>query len=272
MSQDIQKHSTGQEKALLVLLFTGVFLFIAFHVSPLWGYSYLIWYGGFMAGLGAIALINAALLTGYKNAFLFFALGAAIGFTMETIGVSTGLIFGPYTYSEKLGPKLGTVPYVIPLCWFGIVYLAHMLSNFIVFAKPVLLSSSLVRLLLMSAITAMIATAFDVAVDPVLSNKAVNLWVWTDGGDFFGVPFRNFQGWLITAFLIDATYRIASQKITSPPLTTKPGPIILSIIAVWTALAMGFMLLGYPLETQIIAAFALFPPAAFAITSIYQRG
>ena len=271
MSAHIQTNKTRQEKTLLVLLFTGVFLFIAFHVSPLWGYAYLIWYGGFMAALGAIALINAALLTGYKNALLFFALGASIGFTMETIGVSTGLVFGPYTYSEKLGPKLGTVPYVIPLCWFGVVYLAHMLSNFMIYAKPILPASSLVRLLTMSAITAMIATAFDVAVDPVLSNKAVDLWRWTHGGDYFGVPFRNFQGWFVTAFLIDITYRVASQKIAPVPLTTKPGPVLLSVIAVWTALALGFMMLGYPLETQIISAFALFPPAAFSMTSLYQR-
>ncbi len=53
---------------------------------------------------------------------LFFGLSFVISFIMEELGVRTGLIFGPYHYSDMLGPKVSNVPVLIPLGWFMMIY------------------------------------------------------------------------------------------------------------------------------------------------------
>ena len=64
--------------------------------------------------------------------FVFLVLASVIGFSAEQFGIVSGLIFGPYEYTDRLQPKLLDVPIVIPLCWFAIVYFAHVLTNLII--------------------------------------------------------------------------------------------------------------------------------------------
>lgn len=271
MTQENTEPTDRQEMILLVVMGIGALSFIAFHVSPLWGLSHLIWFGGFMALLAFLAFINASLLSGYRNAAVFLALGAIIGFTMEKIGVETGLVFGQYVYSDKLGTKLSGVPYVIPLCWFGVVYFAHVLTNLIINGHPAARKATAIDTAGLALITALIATGFDVAVDPVMSHKNVETWIWTDGGEFFGVPFRNFQGWLVTSFLIDVIYRTFTARAGSRPVTQKPGLAVLCAICAWAGLAVGFMLISQPVESQMIAVFTILVPAIIAAIAYHLK-
>lgn len=257
----------SQENILVFVMGFAAFAFIAFHVSPLWKFAYHLWFTGLMFTLAVLALINAVLTTGYRNAIVFLVLAAVIGFSAEQFGIVSGLIFGPYVYTDRLQPKLLDVPIVIPLCWFAIVYFAHVLTNLIISGVANLKEHRLWRLSILAMLTAFIATGFDLAIDPLMSHKEVQAWIWTDGGAYFGVPFKNFQGWVLTAFAIDSLYRLFVREKGVKPVARDPQWAAMWVIAAWAALAVGFILIGNPIETQMIAVFAVLLPAALAAVS-----
>lgn len=263
--------SKGQEKWLIILMVLGIIFALAFHVSPFWKWSYLISFKLLMAGLAAAAFINASLLLGYKKAAVFLALGAVIGFSMEQIGIWTGAVFGPYTYSAELGAKIIDVPWVIPLCWFAAVYFAHVLANLIIHARPEAREKTVSRAAIMAILTALIATGLDLALDPAMSHKVINAWHWTDGGQYMGVPFKNFQGWVLTAFLIDFLFRLYTKRQPAQPISEKYKLISNFAVLAWVGLGIGYMVIGLPVSTQLIAVFSVLLPGFLALTSLYGR-
>jgi putative membrane protein len=42
--------------------------------------------------------------------------------------------------------------------------------------------------------------SWDLSFDPIFSTIN-HAWIWPDGGSYFGVPFSNFLGWLLTTFV-----------------------------------------------------------------------
>lgn len=40
-----------------------------------------------------------------------------VGFAVEALGVTTGVIFGAYHYTDRMGPRLHEVPLVIGINW-----------------------------------------------------------------------------------------------------------------------------------------------------------
>lgn len=239
--------------------------YVAFHVSPFWELSPLIWFLGAMATLAVLAFINAVLVSGWWRAAVFLAVAACIGFAAEQVGIWTGLIFGPYDYTEKLGLKLIDVPLVIPLCWFAVVYFAHTLVNIIVMGTPTCGRPSLRQVALLAVGTALVATGFDAAIDPMMSHPDVNAWNWTQGGAYFGVPFRNFQGWLATVFVIDLVFRLFARRHAERPSPYQENWAARWAVAAWAGLGFGVMVIGFPIETQLVAVFCLLLPALLAI-------
>src|SRR4030043_2239361 len=56
---------------------------------------------------------------GWKRTLLLLVLTFTISLFFECVGVATGKVYGPYHYTDKLGPKfLGLGPLLIPVAWF----------------------------------------------------------------------------------------------------------------------------------------------------------
>lgn len=70
--------------------------------------------------IGFILLILNTTFDSWK-VILGFAIAFAVGMVVEILGVSTGQIFGEYTYGRNLGPKLLKVPYIIGIYWAVLV-------------------------------------------------------------------------------------------------------------------------------------------------------
>jgi putative membrane protein len=51
----------------------------------------------------------------------------------------------------------------------------------------------------LAIVAAWVMTAWDVVMDPGMA--ATGNWIWERGGAYFGVPRRNYLGWLLTTFL-----------------------------------------------------------------------
>src|SRR5450432_2862658 len=73
---------------------------------------------------------------GVRRTLAFFAITAVTSWLFEEVGVTTGLLYGPYHYTSTLGPWLGSVPVLIPLAWFVLVYSSYGLANLIANRLP----------------------------------------------------------------------------------------------------------------------------------------
>jgi uncharacterized membrane protein len=142
------------------------------------------------------ALLHASVRLGWGRTLLLVGLTFGISLLFESVGVATGLIYGPYHYTDKLGPMfLGLVPYLIPLAWFMMIY-----PSFIIAVRVVPAGwASWQRGLAVAAVGGLAMTAWDLVMDPYMV-KAGH-WIWDVQGAYFGIPLQNYWGWWLTAFI-----------------------------------------------------------------------
>jgi putative membrane protein len=134
---------------------------------------------GFLLVAGS--LMVAAHLTKVPTVrfWAWFVPVSVLTFAVEVLGVSTGLVFGPYHYTSVLGPSLAGVPLLIGLNWVLVVL--GSLTAVRAFVKgPWWLRA------LLAGVGCM---AFDLLLEPV----AVHLgyWVW----DVPSIPLQNYLAW-----------------------------------------------------------------------------
>ena len=170
----------------------------------------------------AAALWHAAGQMGWRKAGVFFFTVFLVGLLLEALGVSTGLVYGPYHYTDKLGPRfLGLVPYVIPLAWFMIVYASWVISRSMLQAfwgvSPAWAVASL---------TGVVTTAWDLVMDPMMVHY--HHWVWEAEGAYFGIPVHNFFGWWLTVALAVLLFEVGAQP--SPLRDTAAAPCLWAVL------------------------------------------
>lgn len=114
-----------------------------------------------------------------------------VTFTLEALGVATGLVFGEYAYGSTLGQKAFEVPMVIGFNWVLVVLGA------IVIAER-FLDDDLQVALAVGGLT----TLFDVAMEPVAMK--LDYWDWAVGY----VPLHNYVAWFVISFGAALSYRL----------------------------------------------------------------
>ena len=213
----------------------------------------------------AFCLASAAHLLGAGAALRFAALAVSLGWFAEQMGAARGWFFGDYHYTDMLGPRLGEVPVVIPMMWFALTYAAYVIANLIVSRTPVDRSVRVADIALLSFLSAMIVTAFDLGADPYFVYK-LGAWIMVKkDGWWFGETLEGFAGWMVVSFAILMTFRLWLRGRAPRPT---PGfmrrhaalPLLL-----YGGLMTYQMVLGYPVETRTIAAFAMGIPLVCAV-------
>ena len=152
---------------------------------------------GFTLVFVGFSVLHCAACEGWRRTGLFFATAAVVSYLLEEIGVRSGLVYGPYHYSDMLGPKLGHVPVLIPLAWFMMIYPSWVTARALLRGVDTRRAAGMTAL---AVVAAMVMTAWDTVMDPGMT--AAGNWVWEQGGPYFGVPLRNYAGWLLTTFLV----------------------------------------------------------------------
>ena len=147
------------------------------------------------------AVVHSIHRLGWKSALFLFALTFVVSLTFESLGVATGWVYGAYHYSDKLGVKVfGLVPLLIPVAWIMMSYPSFVIARLVL---PRMKTVAAWRLWL-AAIGALVMTAWDVAMDPMMSSGGH--WIWEQGGAYFGIPLQNFWGWWLTVFVTFALF------------------------------------------------------------------
>ncbi|HNK63130.1 MAG TPA: carotenoid biosynthesis protein [Anaerolineales bacterium] len=200
----------------------------------------------------SIALLHARERMDWSRTLWLLASAFVVSLTFESVGVLTGLVYGPYHYTPKLGFLfLGLVPLIIPVAWFMMMYPSFVIADWIIPAKAAGRSA------LVAAIGAVIMTAWDVVMDPVMVSGGH--WVWDVNGPYFGIPLQNFSGWWLTTFVTFAVFLWLGKPAL--PQHSDPGFDRLAIyLFVITALgSISGALLGGLGGAGLAGIFAIFP-------------
>lgn len=148
-----------------------------------------------LAALAALA--HAAARSGWTRATLLLVAGTLISLGAELLGTSTGLPFGPYSYTSLLGWRVaGLVPFPIPLSWFYMLYASLAMLGRLLPPRDDRWSK-----LRWAALAGLVLTAWDVAMDPAMS-FATPHWIWHTRGFFYGMPLLNWFGWWLTGSVV----------------------------------------------------------------------
>ena len=189
-------------------------------LSTLSSMPFAIGYAGTLSKIAISARLLFALLhgserLGWRRIWILFAICCLVSWCYESLSIATGFPFGHYVYTSELGFKLGTVPLMIMPSYFGVCYLAWVLSHILLDKLDRQIDSR--TIFAIPVIASFIMVMWDMSIDPA-SSTIKHEWIWRDGGSYFGVPFSNFLGWFLcvyTIFQLWALYLIRSKAVES---------------------------------------------------------
>ena len=211
--------------------------------------------------LGALAaLAHATGRLGAVRALGIFVVGSLISLGSELLGTSTGLPFGPYSYTPLLGYRIGgLVPFPIPISWFYMIY-----GSLAICARLLPAADDQWGKLRWSLLAGAVLTAWDVSMDPAMVKTSH--WVWHTEGFFYGMPFSNWIGWYLTGTVIA---RVMLEIVPPTMFATRVGPTTLPI---WLYLTNGIMPVALCIRDGMwwaaaLGALAMLVPAGVALTN-----
>ena len=118
---------------------------------------------------------------------------ALCGYTyaIEAVGIATGYPYGAFEYGVDLGPMIvGAVPAALPLFFLPLVVNAYLLC--LLLLGP-LADRTAVRL----PVVVVAVVGMDLALDPAA--VSIGFWAYDAGGWYYGVPWTNYAGWVLSA-------------------------------------------------------------------------
>jgi uncharacterized membrane protein len=201
----------------------------------------------------SFALLHASQREGWNRALRLLALVFGVSLLFECVGVATGLVYGPYHYTDKLGPLfLGLVPYLIPVAWFMMSYPSFVIADRLIPADW----KRWQRILSVAAVGGLAMTAWDLVMDPIM--VAGGHWIWDVNGAYHGIPLQNFWGWWLTVFTTFAIYLLIAGKALHSPQLRFDRLAVLSYLVT----ALGIVLISLVSnagELALIGFFAMIP-------------
>lgn len=250
-----------------VLFFVAImYLILSEMVSP-WFNLPALGNIGFVLFFVLFSVAHCWVIEGPKRTALFFVLSAAITYTMEEIGVRTGLVFGPYHYSDSLGIKLDQVPVLIPLGWFMMIYPSRVVAKAILREAN---SRSLAGISALAALSALVMTAWDMVMDPGMSTVG-KVWVWEKSGSYFGVPAQNYFGWVLTTFIV--YWLVGWLWRTEDPRSDATRTYAALPVIVYAFFTLRYIATNHFPELQVVAVFTMGLPVLVSLIQVYtSRG
>jgi len=191
--------------------------------------------------MSVFTLLHGAQRYRLSGILVFFALAVVVANTTENLSIVTGFPFGQYHHTAAMGPKIAHVPLIIGPIFAVAGYLSWVIAGVLlgdVFAAP-RRTLALAR----PVIAAFVTTTWDFCVDAI--GGTVNRdWVWADGGPWFGVPWLNFFGWMLTMWLIFQAFALYLQFAAAPVRIAARSAYWLQPIVFWALIALQFPLLA----------------------------
>ena len=145
-------------------------------------------------------IIHGALVWGFLNIAIFLIITIIASLLLEIIGSKTGYVFGgKYHYNNDNTPgfMLFGIPVLIPIAWFGIIYMCINFCSYVTNVRFPFENSINYFFIILTAIFVML---LDLVLDPLAVDE--KRWNWELPGIYYGIPILNFFGWLLVPLLI----------------------------------------------------------------------
>jgi uncharacterized membrane protein len=181
-------------------------------------------------------LLHGSQAFGWRNLIAFLLITVVVSFAAEAIGVATGWVFGPYHYTDQIGPKLLGVPPLIQIAYAAMGYASLITGRVLMGASgaprrwPALLAVTLIGALIM--------VGWDLGIDPFQSTIS-GIWIWHQPGPYFGVGIHNFIGWFGTVFTFMLLYQIYARRFPEQPNPALAGSPFFWSLAPFFYIALG---------------------------------
>jgi uncharacterized membrane protein len=167
----------------------------------------------------AFAFSHLYVSRGARVAVMLLVLCFTVAGSLELLSVHTGVPYGWYSYSQKLGPGLAGVPFLVPLCWQMMAWNAASVARLIAPKRWFVV------------IAALALTAWDVFLDPQMVRAG--LWTWARHGEYVGIPLENYAGWFLTALILFAGFSRFNTQTSDSRLTWFAALPIVSYCWTW---------------------------------------
>lgn len=185
---------------------------------------------------------------GHRHALLIIIIFSIFPVIVEVIGISTGLPYGTFYYTDEMGFKiLGLVPWSVMFAFspliFGSYALAAQITNDLRFKF---------------IISAALLVIFDLILDPAA--VWLNIWVWDTPGPYYGIPISNYTGWFLTAFIASVLMHFLIT-LGNPKTNEVPPKLTASLflsVSFWTGFSIWTELLIPALIGIIMSGITLF--------------
>jgi uncharacterized membrane protein len=212
------RYSSSTRTSLVVLILTMLALPV---LGWIMGEGYL------QRGISAGVLVQAAAVLiilhnawGLRHTASVFIIVASLAYFAELLGVTFGFPFGKYHYTAVLQPQIAGVPVLIPLTWMMMLPPAWAVGQLITRASGHAISFVIV--------SGLAFTAWDLFLDPQM--VAWDFWHWEIPGQYFGIPWSNYLGWMLVSVLL---------TFIANPRELPTGPLSLVYVLTWILQTLG---------------------------------
>ena len=165
---------------------------------------------------------------GFRWGLILIAFFGIFPIIVEAIGITTGLPYGEFYYSDWMGAKIfGLVPWSVAFAFAPLIFGSLTISTKLVhdWKLQIILSSIIL-----------------VLVDMVLDPAAVvlSIWVWLVPGPYYGIPVSNYTGWFLTAFIASLILYQTIQRIegVQREIPIKVSSSLFISLAFWTGFSV----------------------------------
>jgi len=168
---------------------------------------------------------------------IFFIMVFSVGWIFESLSVATGFPFGNYYYTDVLGFKLGQVPVSVMPGYFSFGYISWVLADVLIGKRDNSIRGW--EWITVPLIASFFMSAWDLFTDPINSTFRP-MWVWEEGGSYFGVPISNFLGWFFVVFVFYTLFafynRLRNNDKPAPEITKYKWYWLLPIIMYFSSM------------------------------------
>lgn len=182
----------------------------------------------------------------WRNGIILLTILGAYALVIESIGVKTGFPYGSFSYSDLLGFRLfDAVPWSIAFAWAPLILAAFTIAK-----------RFFANLYLRVLIAALLLISFDLVIDP--GAVYLGFWKYDAVGNYYGVPFINFVGWLLSGVIGAGILESVLGKFR--PKMPPPAKLLVSahftiifwtMIALWAGLIFPFII-GFALTSALL--------------------
>ena len=187
------------------------------------------------------AIVHGALRYRWTGMVAFIVICLVVSNILENTSILTGFPFGHYHYTADLGPKLFLVPLLIGPAYFATGYLAWALSTVLI--GDVRRNSSAFTTFAVPFIASFVMVMWDLSFDPTASTIH-HVWIWEQGGGYFGVPLTNYLGWFFTVYVFLQLFALflRLRRADHEPARTLPRTYHAQAVVMYAVIGLNYVL------------------------------